>query len=317
MRKNRRIAAAAAVSTLAVAGAISAFALTAGTAKADTQLGNCQITSSTAGTPQTCSILVNGFTKFAVDTPQTMTLSGSVGTTGDDVTASWTSQCFDNNGQPLNSGQSGSFEFKSTTLLIFATQVDAQDMSLTPAYCDVTAKLTANNAIAGSDTAKLALSVAYQTTPSPTASPTPSPSPSATATKPSGGGGMTGIVRGFDGKCLDDITNSSTLRATVAIWSCNSHDQAQVWTYAGGELKHNGLCLNAKGNAKNGSKLILWTCNGAPNEIWVFNTINHQVLLRANGYSECINDPGYSTKNGTQLIVWSCVNTPNEHWSTP
>src|SRR5579872_266841 len=313
MHRSRRIAAAATASTLAVAGAITGFALTAGTAKADTLLGNCQITSANA-TPQSCAVTVNGFTTFAVDTPQTMTLSGSVGTTGDDVTASWTSKCFDNNNQPLNSGQSGSFEYKATTVLIFATQVDSQDMSAAPAYCDVTAKLTANTAIAGTDTAKLALTVTYQTaTAAPTASPTPSPTPSSTSTQPSGGGGLTGIVQGFGGKCLDDLTNSSKQRATVAIWRCNSHDRAQSWTYAGGELKHNGLCLNAKGNAKNGSKLILWSCNAAPNEIWVFNTINHQVLLKAHGYSECVNDPGYSTKNGTQLIVWSCVNTPNEH----
>ena len=128
---------------------------------------------------------------------------------------------------------------------------------------------------------------------------------------------MTGAMRGWDAKCLDDMGNSSSQRAKVSIWSCNGSDRAQQWTYQGGELKHNNLCLNAKGSAKSGSKVILWACTGSSNEIWVINTINHQVELKDHGFTLCLDDPAYSTKNGTQLMVYKCNNSPNQHWSTP
>lgn len=43
---------------------------------------------------------------------------------------------------------------------------------------------------------------------------------------------------------LDDAGNSSALRAKIQIWTCNSHDQAQGWSFSGGELIHNGRCAN-------------------------------------------------------------------------
>jgi hypothetical protein len=174
-----------------------------------------------------------------------------------------------------------------------------------PSSCDIHATITATVH------ASATIGITINFTPQAAAT-----SSSASPTQTSPGGGLTGIIKGFAGKCVDDTGNSSSQRATVQIWSCN-RGKAQTWTYSGGEVKHNGLCLNAKGNGKSGARVILWACNGAPNEIWVFNTINHQVLLKANGFAACLDDPGYSTRNGTQLIVYKCHNTPNQHWSVP
>ena len=137
----------------------------------------------------------------------------------------------------------------------------------------------------------------------------PSPTPSPTAPN-----GPVHLYKGFGGKCLDDAGNSSAIRAKVIIWSCNSHDRAQGWTYSGGRLVHNGLCLNDQRFGGNGSKVILYTCNGGANEIWTHHA-NGEFVMKANGGKYCLDDPASSTRNGTQLIVWTCKDSANQRWT--
>jgi ricin-type beta-trefoil lectin protein len=139
----------------------------------------------------------------------------------------------------------------------------------------------------------------------PAASPSPTPAP------PSG---PVRLYKGLGGKCIDDAGNSSANRAKVIIWTCNSHDKAQGWTYSGGKLKHNGMCLNDQRSGGNGSKVILYTCNGGANETWTHHA-NGEFVLKANGGKYCLDDPASSQHNGTQLIVWTCKNTANQHWN--
>jgi len=145
--------------------------------------------------------------------------------------------------------------------------------------------------------------VALKYDPATTSSPTPPP--------PSG---PVRLYKGIGGKCLDDAGNSSANRAKVVIWTCNSHDKAQGWTYSGGKLIHNGKCLNDQRSGGNGSKVILYTCNGGANEIWTHHT-NGEFVLKANGGKYCLDDPASSKHNGTQLIVWTCKNSANQHWN--
>jgi hypothetical protein len=245
---------------------------------------------------------------------------------GDSVSAQWSSFCFvydsSGNPQPIGPGQpDGTDNFTAQTGDLSTTiNVDSQDLSgLSPSYCTVTGTLTANYTVSGTDSDSMTLSEVQQpATASASATASSSPSPSASTSSPaSSSGGLTGSVKGFDGKCLDDMKDSGKERASIAIWSCSGSDKAEKFTYSSGELKINGLCLNAKGNAKSGSKIILWACNGGTNEIWVFNTINHQVELKAHGFALCLDDPAYSTKNGTQQMVYTCHNSPNQHWSLP
>ena len=144
--------------------------------------------------------------------------------------------------------------------------------------------------------------------PSPSASPSPSPV----------GGGPQPVhpIRGFGGKCVDDKGNSSANRAAVVIWSCNATDQAQGWKLSGGELIHNGKCANDQRSGGKGSKVILYACNGASNEIWTHRA-NGEFVLKANGGRYCLDDPAYSTSNGTQLIVWTCKDSANQRWYQP
>ena len=296
MRNGRRIAATVLAGALVAGGSVGGYILSAGSAKADQQ-GNCQ---ASLGDGSRCTL------------DETITKSSSIwlqisktATNLTNSSVSWTAVC---DGTTTTGGQGGIPPY-------IVHVVDSNTNS-----CDVTATL----------------SVVFKAVPVPTTSPTAaatvtggwmsvdftaSDGTTATASASTGSGTSSGFTggqsKGFAGKCLDDAKNSSSLRASIVIWTCNSGDQAQRFTYTAGEVKRNGLCLNAKGSGNSGSKVILWTCNGSPNEIWVFNTLNHEVLLKAHGFTLCLNDPGNSKKNGTQLIVYKCQNTANEHWTVP
>jgi hypothetical protein len=75
-----------------------------------------------------------------------------------------------------------------------------------------------------------------------------------------------------------------------------------------------GKCLNDRRSGGNGSRVILYTCNGGANEIWTHHT-NGEFVLKANGGTYCLDDPASSTHDGTQLIVWTCKNSANQHWN--
>jgi len=129
--------------------------------------------------------------------------------------------------------------------------------------------------------------------------------------------GHVSLVRGYGGKCLDDKGNSSSNRTPIIIWSCNSSDSAQGWTFSGGELKHNGHCANVQGGGASGHKLIMWTCSGSSNEKWFHSGSDGEYVLSGSttGFL-CLDDPGYSKTNGTQLTVYACHGTSNQHWTT-
>ena len=150
---------------------------------------------------------------------------------------------------------------------------------------------------------------------------TPSSTPSATTTASSTATTSppvnVSLIKGYGGKCVDDKGNSSSNGSAVIIWSCNSGDSAQGWTFSGGELKHNGKCANDQGNGGSGSKVILWSCNGASNEKWFHSGSDGEFILSLSSHGLlCLNDPGYSKSNGTRLIVYKCHNTSNEHWTS-
>jgi endo-1,4-beta-xylanase len=186
-----------------------------------------------------------------------------------------------------------------------------------PSTCNV--EVTATDAlIAPGDT--ITVTLEYNENPSDTtttATATATATATPTATTSTSAPATVHQARGFDGTCVDDFGDSSSERAKIGIWTCSSTDTAQSWSYSGDELKiHGDMCINAKGNGKSGSKLILWPCNGSANEVFVHNS-KQEYVEKAGGWKYCIDDPAYSTKNGTQLFVYSCNSGPNQHWSLP
>ncbi|MFC9396453.1 ricin-type beta-trefoil lectin domain protein [Streptomyces sp. NPDC057027] len=131
-----------------------------------------------------------------------------------------------------------------------------------------------------------------------------------------GGGSFTGPVpSGVGGKCLDASGNSSADGTQAIIWSCDSADPAQTWTWDNGRLLHAGKCLDVVGaGTGNGTLVDLWTCNGGSNQQW---TPQADGTLKGVGSGLCLDDPAASTTDGTQLIVWTCNGGANQRWTLP
>lgn len=289
MRSMKRMTIATAAFGVVVAGTLTGLALTGGVAHA----GN--ITSCTgAGSPVSCSV-----SDVAISEPTSIELNAESSPNGLAVELTWSTSCTLNGNTTTNSGDDD----------MTTPAWDVLDTNVTdPDSCTVSATATLTGSTSSSTAPTLTLNVdANQSSSSASASASSSTGTTTTSVHQS---------HGFDGTCMDDSGNSSALRAKVQIWTCNPTDKAQGWSYSGSELHHGSLCLNAKGNGKSRSKLILWKCTGAANEIFIHRS-DGELVEKANGYKVCVNDPAYSTRNGTQLIVYTCQNTPNEHWSLP
>jgi hypothetical protein len=280
MRGSRRLAVCAALVGLLAAGT-SMTAARAVTNQVTTDAGSC----SNSGKNASCTVTAT------IPAPVLITV-GAGADSAQNVTVTWTAACF------------MGAEFATTTGT--STKPEPYIFNLTlpstnPNSCSVTVIATLANS------GDLNVVVEYQPAASSTPTPTPTPTPTA---------GAAHLVVGYAGKCLDDAGNSSANRAKVQIWTCNSSDQAQSWKYTGGELIHNGKCANDRRSGGSGSRVILYTCNHAPDETWTHRS-DGEFVLSAKGGVLCLDDPAYSTRNGTQLIVYTCKNSSNQHWSLP
>jgi hypothetical protein len=278
MQRSWRLAACAATGLLTVGG------ITAGMSVARANVaGFCD----GSGAKATC-------TDTQTMTAPTSVTVGVTASPNQSASVNWTASC-------TLSGQTG----KTTGGSDSQTPVtDAIVLPFTnPDQCTVSATVTLPDSASGDH---LSVAITYAT------GSTASPSASASAPAPASGH----VVQGYAGKCVDDAGNSSANRAKVQIWTCNSFDKAQLWTYRNGELVHNGMCANDQRSGGNGSKVILYTCNGGSNELWT-HLSNGEYVLKANGGKYCLDDPAYSTRNGTPLIVYTCKNSANQRWSKP
>jgi hypothetical protein len=278
MQRSRRTAVFAVVTGLLTAGTLTA---TMSAAHANVA-GFCN----GSGTAATCTVTE------PITAPATVTV-GATATDNGTATVAWTVSCTLNGTTAATSGGTAS-ETPVTDALTLPATAGGQ--------CTVSAKVTLPTT-ESSNTLSVALT--YTTAAS------PSPTPSASSTPPVAGH----VVKGYDGKCLDDTGNSTANGAKAQIWTC-SNDKAQLWTYSSGELVHNGKCLNDAAWGGSDTRQILYTCNRALNELWT-HLSNGEYVLNAKGYKLCLDDPAYSTSNGTQLIVWTCKDSSNQRWALP
>ena len=319
MRKSRRL-----VVPLAVAALVAGGGLGLGlglVANAQTEITSC-----TSGTtpPIECTITSGGATSTTVDFPYSIQavvtlVSGDSATPADQYAViTYSVTCSSGNSSSTTNqstdGTSDDFAFGSDTA--GASVTDDLTMGYGyPANCTVNSLEAELEALPSGDASTADLT--DTTTGSLTLELEWTPQPSATTSSSASSSSVNvSVVRGYDGKCLDDKGNSSANRAAVIIWGCNSSDSAQGFTYSGGELKHNGKCVNDRGNGGSGTHLILWTCNGASNEKWFHTGSDGEFVLTSQSHGLlCIDDPGDSETNGTQLIVWKCKNSSNQHWT--
>jgi hypothetical protein len=280
-RPRRLVACAAAIGLLTLGG------ITAGVEAAHANVaGFCHGTGATA----TCTL------NETIAAPASVTVGVSATPTNGPATVSWTATCTE----------------ASTTDTVSSgtTSTTPTQIPLTPLPATAGGQCTVKAVVSLPTTdATNALTAAMTYTPAASASPSASASssPAPAAYHP---------FKGYAGRCMDDAGNSFADRTKIQIWKCNPSDQAQYWMYSGGELIHGGMCVNDQRSGGNGSKVILYTCNGAANEIWV-HLANGELKLKANGGKYCLDDPAYSTRNGTQLIVYTCKDSANQRWYQP
>jgi len=227
----------------------------------------------------------------AIDMPASV----NVGMTGPELTASWQADC----GGTTSSGSGTAYT---------SSGGGGPDIDITLGMTDPPSCTVHVTNQAAPSTSSILLSYVPQAA----ASPSPAPTPTPTSSPP-----PVHLVRGFDGMCVRDLGDSAARRTPVVAWACDPTAQGQSWTYAGEELKiHGDMCMNAKGKAASGSKVLLWPCSGAPNEIWLHRP-GGEYVLNANRYRMCLTDPGYSTTNGAKLTVTACTDATDQRWSLP
>ena len=284
MRTSRRIVIGVAVSGLVAAGGVT-FGLIAN--------ANTQAFCDGSGTPVTCTIPTQTITSPSEIQVNVTLESGKAQT----VTVTWSGECsLSGQETPIASGTPA-----AATPITTAVSIVVPLPYATPDSCDITTTATL------STTGTFLMALDW----------TPSSSSSSSSSAPPPPTRHVSTVSGYGGKCVDDRGNSSSNRAEVIIWSCNSSDSAQGWTFSSGELKHNNKCANIQGNGGSGSKLILWSCTGASNEKWFHSSSDGEYVSAGTAHGLlCVDDPGYSKSNGTQLIVYKCHNSGNQHWSS-
>jgi Ricin-type beta-trefoil lectin domain len=313
MRKPIRLAVALAVSGLVAAGGVAAAGgFTAALAASAKVQATCD--GSAAGTPESvrvCQLQTQDITEPSAIT-LVVTLESGDGQNDQYVGVSWQGFCGPNGSEDTATITPSANPTPKTPISTAAPVSISIPLPYTlPRYCDISAEANLYASLGGGDyneatTGSYQLQMEYTPWPSPSA--TPSPSASSPAGVP--------LIKGYGGKCLDDKANSSANRTEVIIWTCDSAQSAQGWTFTKGELVHNGKCANDRANGGSGTKVILWTCNHGPDETWTHTGSDGEFVLGSKSHGRlCLADPGYSTTNRTQLIVSACRNTSNQHWT--
>ena len=133
-----------------------------------------------------------------------------------------------------------------------------------------------------------------------------------------GGGGASGsgtIVGNNSQLCLSVTGDSSTLKTTADINTCDS-DSSESWTVnSGGTIvnKASGLCLSVTGSATTSKATAdLYTCNGSASENW---TVNSGGTIVGNNSGLCLSVTGASTSPGATAEIYTCNGSVSENWT--
>ena len=117
---------------------------------------------------------------------------------------------------------------------------------------------------------------------------------------------LTGEMKGYSSKCLDDSNASTAVFNKIVIWTCAAGAAQNITFAANGELVVVGECVTGAPNA------VLGKCAGATSQHWT-RLSNGEYVQYSSG--KCLTAP--SATNGTQLTLATCANTANQHWAWP
>ncbi|MGI5226154.1 RICIN domain-containing protein [Actinoallomurus sp. CA-142502] len=134
-------------------------------------------------------------------------------------------------------------------------------------------------------------------------------------TSSTGGGGATGPIKGYGGKCVDVASASSANGTAVQLYDCNG-TTAQQWTVGSdGTIRALGKCMDVtSAGTANGTQIQLYDCNGTGAQQWTKGS-NGSLVNPASG--RCLDATGPSSANGTRLQIWDCAGSANQQWTLP
>ena len=139
---------------------------------------------------------------------------------------------------------------------------------------------------------------------------------------------ITQLVSGSSGECLQPAGGSSALGAAIVQERCNG-SFLQQWSQATVPSKSifgsnqvqlvnlaNGLCMDARGGAANGTPIEQWVCDWISNENWSFGINNNELVSRvSHTSSHCITTPG--AYPGAPMELQFCGGYSAQIWSRP
>jgi alpha-galactosidase len=120
------------------------------------------------------------------------------------------------------------------------------------------------------------------------------------------------LVSSASGRCLDVAQGSTANGTRPVIWDCNGATNQQWSTGTDGTLRALGKCLDAPLNAAAGAAVQMWDCNGGTNQQW---TSQSDGTVRGSQSGLCLDVDHNLTANGTAVLLWTCTAAANQIWS--
>jgi hypothetical protein len=62
----------------------------------------------------------------------------------------------------------------------------------------------------------------------------------------------------------------------------------------------------------NGTRVVIWDCNGQANQQWNVNSNGTITGVQSN---LCLDASGQATANDTKLVLWACNSQANQQWT--
>jgi hypothetical protein len=133
------------------------------------------------------------------------------------------------------------------------------------------------------------------------------------------------IYNFWSNQCLQPLNGSTEQGTAIVQEPCNG-GAAQQWMeiFAGNDIFHyvnvlSGLCLDARGAAKNGTPVQQWTCNRISNENWqpgedIADDIPPLFSRVSGTNSYCLDIPGAQKTAGLAMQIYRCNGTEAQQW---
>ena len=80
-------------------------------------------------------------------------------------------------------------------------------------------------------------------------------------------------------------------------------------------MLYGNKCLDAYDlGTTNGTKAVIWDCNGQDNQKWNVNSDGTITNVHA---GLCLDAYDNGTADGTDMVLWSCNGQANQKWTLP